>query len=236
MSPSNTLFIGTQICMETEELLSPLGIIMLPGDLVADIVLMPMELFRRAYYVIDPPLNELIGNNDLVGLEKKLKRGANPNVFSRRSRLGYIYPLIYAKEKNNLDAVKILVKYGAKISPRFFDRCYPDQLPIFQYVFDNGLADSIDFEKTNKGVVRKWMWILDYISSQEKLDAFASCIALILEHGASPNDLDYEGMDSKMTALDLLKKPGRSNLDRTGLERILLSHGALTYQELEQSE
>ena len=50
MRPSKTLFIGVKKCGEAEKLFSPLGIIMFPGELVADIILMPMELFRRTCY------------------------------------------------------------------------------------------------------------------------------------------------------------------------------------------
>ena len=231
MRPSDTLFIGVRRCGEVEAWFDYVGWALLPGELLADIVLMPTEFFKRAYYAVDPPLNEYLHRKDLAGLERKLQNGVDPNVISTR---GYpLLPIIYAKElEYNLDALKILVKYGAKITPEFFNSFAPNRLEMFQYVFDNGLADGIDFKTDTKGIVINWIRYFNYdCPIQEDLDALSAGIALLLEHGASPNDY-VEEHNRMLAALDYLRNPDLTKCDLLALVGILKSYGAMTYEEL----
>ena len=235
MRPSKTLFIGKRFCEEFNGYFSPLGYVLLPGELLADVVLMPMELFRRACYVIDPPLNEYIHQNDLEGLERRLQNGVDPNHVSTRHSYG-LPPVVYAKDVEcNFAAMKILVEHGAKITPEFFGSFQPRHLEMVRFVFDNGLADGIDFRKDTKGIVMGWLRCIDSSRHQEDVDAVAEGVALLLEHGASPNDFDKRELHGTTTPLDYLKSPQLVLFDFSRLVEVLRAHGAMTYEELLKS-
>ena len=195
---------------------------------------MPMELFRRSYHAISPPLTEYIHKNDLEGLERKLKNGADPNAVSTRNYWEdeAMPPLVYAKNNNNLEAIKILAKYGAKATPEIFSWIRPEDIAIFQFIFDSGVADDIDFNADKRDLVFQWTKSLLVVNRQKEIDAISSCIALLLQHGASPNNLGNEGLMKRKTALDLLAQPELNEVDVSGLVKIMKANGALTYDEL----
>jgi len=226
-----TLFIGEEYCESI--CISPWALVMLPGELLADVIFMPMELFRRSYHAISPPLTEYIHKNDLEGLERKLKNGADPNAVSTRNYWEDRAkpPMVYAKFKHNFEAIKILAKYGAKATPELFN-WGADRFNIYQFIFDSGIADDIDFSANNKDIVIRWTRYILFPSRRDELDAISSCIAHALEHGASPNELDNDGLNGRITALDLLARPEVNGIDVSVLVKIMKEHGALTYDEL----
>ncbi|MBQ7650112.1 MAG: hypothetical protein IJS15_04090 [Victivallales bacterium] len=232
MAPDpTTLFIGEEYC---EHLLpSPLAFIMLPGELLADVIFMPMELFRRSYHALFPPLTEYIYKFDFEGLERKLKDGADPNAVSTRNywKDRAKPPLVYAKARGALEATRILAKYGAKATPELFS-WGADRFNIYQFIFDSGIADDIDFSADNKDIVIRWTRYILSTGRRDELDAISSCIAQALNHGASPNELDSEGLYDRTTALDLLARAELNGVDVSGLVKIMKDHGALTYDEL----
>ena len=205
----------------------------MPGEFIADIVLLPTELFRRACYLIDPPLNEYISRKDLKGLEKQLIKGADPDFDSLRHPGGP--PLVFAKSEFRYDAVKLLIKFGAKIRPEIFRYAFSSDLEILQFLLSSEQGKGFDFNTDAKNVVIGWTRSIDKWNSQKEVDGISSCIMLLLEHGASPNALDETGLSERKTALDLIMRPELEEIDLSRLIKCMKEHGALTYEELWQA-
>lgn len=229
--PENKFYMGSHEVIAASKFFGPF-IILLPGELIVDTLFLPIDCLRYSYFKLNPPLAYYIEHDDLEGARKKLESGADPNKIDYR--VIALEPVMIAKSNNKFASFKLLTDYGAKIPPDFFK--YPTSMEFFRYVFDNHLLDGVDWKIPNKGLI--FRWIPRYLDNNEQneLDKRIELIALLLEQGLSPNDLDDKDLKEHKTALDILLEADYNGLDKSKLIKLLKSHGAKTYQELMESQ
>ncbi|MBR3650752.1 MAG: hypothetical protein IKN52_10915, partial [Victivallales bacterium] len=76
--PKNRFYMGSHVVLEGSAWFGPY-IILLPGELIADTLFLPLDCLRYAYFKLNPPLAYYIEQKDLELARKKLEAGANPN-------------------------------------------------------------------------------------------------------------------------------------------------------------
>ena len=220
--------------------LLPLVVVDLPLELVVDTICLPVDLIHYAQYCSDPPLDKYLRDNDLEGLEKKLKEGVSPNVISRWFHERK--PLLYqAYENHNEEAFELLLEYGAMVPIELLQ--VEDNLDEYTYrmlqrVFRDGCPKELQIQAQEGGFS---YWILKYLmlegqsSPNDRL--LVDFMVLLLENGFSPNEWNHRRGDLQNPSpnqypLDVVM--ANTAMDPTEKERLIAAmrkHGALTYRE-----
>ena len=220
--------------------LLPLVVVDLPLELVVDTICLPVDLVHCVQYCNDPPLDKYLRDNDLKGLEKKLKEGVSPNVvspwFHERE------PLLYqAYENHNEEAFELLLKYGAIVPFHLLhseDKLDESTYRMLQRVFRDGCPKELQIQAQEGGFS---YWILKYLmlegqsSPNDRL--LVDFMVLLLENGFSPNEWNHRRGDLQNPSpnqypLDVVM--ANTAMDPTEKERLIAAmrkHGALTYRE-----
>ncbi len=222
----------------------------LPLEVVADVVMLPMDIAVYAEYCANPPLALLVEKNDLKRLEARLKHGADPNEKDWRH---YGSPLMNASKYRNIEAVKLLLKYGAK----------PEHVSYFNYHLEtfyqeeaylcllHGVPDGFASNAEAEFYVREWIeaWLSlykssKYKSSDEKIKENNKrrkqqfeIIKMLLDNHFPTNIIrsNYREGEAQRTALDLvLIDRNLPPLEKETMVALLRSHGAKSYSELAQ--
>ncbi len=218
----------------------PLVAVDLPLELVVDTVCLPVDLIHCAQYYNDPPLDKYLRDNDLEGLEKKLKEGVSPNVISRWFHKRE--PLLYqAYENHNEEAFELLLKYGAMVPMELLQ--VEDNLDEYTYrmlqrVFRDGCPKELQIQALKDCFS---YWILKYLMRQEQASPndrlLVDFMVLLLENGFSPNEWNHRRGDLQNPSpnqypLDVVM--ANTAMDPTEKDRLISAmrkHGALTYRE-----
>ncbi|MBQ9367334.1 MAG: hypothetical protein IJT83_06095 [Victivallales bacterium] len=212
----------------------------LPLELVVDTVCLPVDLIHYAQYCSDSPLDKYLRDNNLKGLEKKLKEGASPNVVSP-----WFYerePLLYqAYENHHEDAFELLLEYGAMVPMELLQ--VEDNLDEYTYrmlqrVFRDGCPEELQIQALKDCFS---YWILKYLMHEEQSSPndrlLVDFMVLLLENGFSPNEWNDRRGDlpcspTNLYPLDVVM--ANTAMDPTEKERLITAmrkHGALTYEE-----
>ncbi len=228
--------------------LLPLVVVDLPLELAVDTVCLPVDLIHYAQYCSDPPLDKYLRDNDLEGLEKKLKEGVSPNViapwFHERE------PLLYqAYENHNEEAFELLLKYGAIVPFHLLhseDKLDESTYRMLQRVFRDGCPKELQIQAQEGGFS---YWILKYLMLERQSSPndrlLVDFMVLLLENGFSPNEWNHIRGDlpcspQNQYPLDVvMANKAMEPKEKDRLIAAMRKHGALTYGEanhLPQSE
>lgn len=222
----------------------------LPFEVVADVVMLPMDIAVYAEYCMNPPLSLLVEKNDLKKLEARLKHGAAPNEKDWRY---YGSPLMNASKYRNIEAVKLLLKYGAKPEHVSYFKYYSDafcQEEAYLYL-RHGVPDGFASNLEAVIYVREWIeaWLSlykssKYKSSDEKIkennkrrQQHFEIIKMLLDNHFPTNSIwrNYHEGETQRTALDLVLLDKNLPLhEKETMVALLRSHGAKEYTELAQ--
>ena len=218
----------------------PLFVVDLPLELVVDTICLPVDLVHCVQYCNDPPLDKYLRDNDLKGLEKKLKEGVSPNVVSRWFHERE--PLLYqAYENHHEDAFELLLNYGAKIPFTLLQ--VEENLDEYTYrmlqrVFRDGCPEELQCQELKDCFS---YWILKYLMHKEQSSPndrlLVDFMVLLLENGFSPNEWNNRRGDLPCSPLNLYPLDvvmANTAMDLTEKDRLIaamLKHGALTYEE-----
>ena len=212
-----------------------------PLELVVDTVCLPFDLISYADYCCDPPLDKYLRDNNLKGLEKKLKEGVSPNVISpwflERE------PLLYqAYVNHNEAAFELLLNYGAMVPSKLLQ--VEENLDEYTYrmlqrVFRDACPKELQCQELLK-VCFSW-WVLKYLMHQEQSSPndrlLVDFMVLLLEKGFSPNEWERMRGDlprSPQNEYPLDVVMANKAMDPTEKDRLISAmrkHGALTYSE-----
>ncbi len=228
----------------------------LPVEVVADTLLLPVDLLFYAKFRIHPSLTYLAGEGRLEELERQLKGGADPNEFYRPKELDHGYfPLGRALKRHQEQAFAMLLDYGAKVPPHLFNRWDKYDIPEYRMCV-MALNKGFDWEwLKEKGVISRegngvWMgaWVEAWLSAAnlnvepeacrqkqlQKRDELAEIIRLLLHNGCSIAPSPSPRMwRPERTMLDkVLEAPRIGEEDRRKMAELLRAHGAMTYREL----
>ena len=231
-NPRDRYFSGTKTCISVAGTFLPPAIIEVPLEIAADTLFLPFDgLLHANFEYINPPLTRLIEKNDIQRLARKLEGGADPNAIDIRHEV--TAPVFYAKEKRNLEAVKLLVEHGAKIPAQFFRSYNLEELEIHRYVLRNGIPpETVQDDYFDKNLVYNWLHANQ--SEVKQIDSLVKLTQLFLEKGFTANAYSK---NSRLTALDLVEKDNfLKGADKTELIKLLKSHGAISYPELAEQQ
>ena len=218
----------------------PLFVVDLPLELAVDTVCLPVDLVHCVQYCNDPPLDKYLRDNDLKGLEKKLKEGVSPNVvspwFHERE------PLLYqAYENHHEEAFELLLNYGAKIPFTLLQ--VEENLDEFTYrmlqrVFRDGCPEELQCQELKDCFS---YWILKYLMHEEQSSPndrlLVDFMILLLENGFSPNEWNNRRGDlpcspPNLYPLDVvMANTAMAPTEKDKLTAAMRKHGALTYGE-----
>ena len=217
----------------------PLFVVDLPLELAVDTICLPVDLVHYAKYCNDPPLDKYLRENDLKGLEKKLKEGVSPNVVSP-----WFYerePLLYqAYENHHEDAFELLLNYGAKVPFHLLqseEKLDESTYKMLQRVFRDGCPEELQVQALEGCFsywILKYLMLQDQASPNDKL--LVDFMVLFLENGFSPNEWacrgDLPSPSSNQYPLDVVM--ANTAMDPAEKERLITAmrkHGAQTYRE-----
>ena len=218
----------------------PLFVVDLPLELAVDTICLPVDLVHCVQYCKDPPLDKYLRDNDLKGLEKKLKEGVSPNVvspwFHERE------PLLYqAYENHHEEAFELLLNYGAKIPFTLLQ--VEENLDEFTYrmlqrVFRDGCPEELQCQELKDCFS---YWILKYLMHEEQSSPndrlLVDFMILLLENGFSPNEWNNRRGDlpcspPNLYPLDVvMANTAMAPTEKDRLIEAMRKHGALTYEE-----
>ena len=220
--------------------LLPLVVVDLPLELVVDTICLPVDLIHYAQYCSDPPLDKYLRENDLKGLEKKLKEGVSPNVvspwFHERE------PLLYqAYVNHNEDAFELLLNYGATV-PFYLlhseEKLDESTYRMLQRVFKDGCPQELQTQALKECFS---YWILKYLMREEQSSPndrlLVDFMVLLLENGSSPNEWNHSRGDlpcspQNQYPLDVvMANKALDTMEKDRLIEAMRKYGALTYEE-----
>ncbi len=219
--------------------LLPLFVVDLPLELAVDTICLPVDLIHYAQYCNDPPLDKYLRENDLKGLEKKLKEGVSPNVispwFHKRE------PLLYQAYVNrNEEAFELLLNYGAEV-PFYLlqseDKLDESTYRMLKRVFRNGCPKELLIQAQDCFSY----WILKYLMHEEQSSPndrlLVDFMVLLLENGFSPNEWNQRRGDlpcspTNQYPLDVvMANKAMYPTEKDRLIAAMRKHGAMTYEE-----
>ena len=210
---------------------------------IADILLLPVSIGATINYKLRPPLSLYIIKNDIIALEKALKSGRDPNKRDDRQPNAKPYPIETARMYANMEAVKVLIDYGAKptqdfVSLTFHPNISQKTMEIILYALQNGNKELLSKDphpEIKNHIIYDWVrgWER-YCESTERMTQLAEIISLFLDAGCPVNTLMPSNDSAKrITALDIVLDPDYAKgIDKSPLVSMLRSHGALTSQEM----
>ena len=220
--------------------LLPLVVVDLPLELAVDTICLPADLIHYAQYCSNPPLDKYLRDNDLEGLEKKLKDGVSPNVITRWFHERK--PLLYlAYENHNEEAFELLLEYGAMVPIELLQ--VEDNLDEYTYrmlqrVFRDGCPKELQIQALKDSFS---YWILKYLMRQEEASPndrlLVDFMVLLLDNGFSPNEWnhwrgDLQNPSPNQYPLDVvLANTAMDPKEKDRLIAAMRKHGALTYGE-----
>ena len=211
-----------------------------PLELAVDTVCLPFDLVSYADYCSNPPLDKYLRENDLKGLEKKLKEGVSPNVVS--PWFLEKQPLLYqAYVNHNEEAFELLLNYGATVP--FYLLQVEENLDEYTYrmlqrVFRDGCPKELQIQEL-KGCFS--YWILKYLMLEEQSSPndrlLVDFMVLLLENGFSPNEWNHRRGDLPCSPLNqfpldvVMANKAMDPMEKERLTASMRKHGALTYEE-----
>ncbi len=246
--PNVLYFTGTRagiafsmyICYEAGLLLLP---VVVPCEIVGDILFLPADVARHVYYVCNPPLNQLIHDGNLSALAQRLAQGEDPNdVDFHYAGIGFSpqLPLMTALYVGNLEAFTMLLDHGAEVPLELFKAdnlrrvFWPDTpdnyIAFFNAAFQHGISEVKINSIAAEDVIPKFLGgvELQHIHEKECFDKYYTMLSLLLDIGFTPNKIWNNWAPT--TALDnLLAAPPSENREK--LIALMRAHGAKTYDE-----
>ena len=240
LPPPYCIYSGTTGSLTLLLVCPPLFVVDLPLELAVDTICLPVDLVHYAKYCNDPPLDKYLRENDLKGLEKKLKEGVSPNVVSP-----WFYerePLLYqAYENHHEDAFELLLNYGAKVPFHLLqseEKLDESTYKMLQRVFRDGCPEELQCQELKDCFS---YWILKYLMHEEQSSPndrlLVDFMVLLLENGFSPNEWNNRRGDlpcspPNLYPLDVVM--ANTAMDPTEKDRLIAAmskHGAMTYEE-----
>ncbi|MBQ7652305.1 MAG: hypothetical protein IJS15_15200, partial [Victivallales bacterium] len=200
-------------------------------EVLADVVFLPIDGVRCAYYAYNPPLGQIVQDNDLENLKKRLEKGENPNQIDMR--FSKEPPITFA---HSLDAVQLLCEHGAKVTPNYLSRCLWLDKSILRYITQNHLCQEMlspsHINAYNNAFVERA--VLASFKDCNRNESFFQNgyekVSMLLQSGFSPNTVeDYQ---YRCTALDWTQKSvSLRPSEKEALVKLLRQYGAVTYFE-----
>ena len=240
--PPQRFFCGTGTALMLGQYLGPPVLVVVPIELAADIVCLPLDIAIYTHYRLNPPLALLVENNQLGKLAKALEKGADPNYIDRR--FGPETPLWVAFAQHNVEAYRILLDHGAQIdaSPGsgmpYRDEWRDREITLL--ALRHGLPETRAKDPNSKRNVNEWVggWMKAVTADPPKPEDVSQTfevIELLLKHNFPVNNYFGRTDDDEtgITALDkVLLKRELPPEEKAKMVSLLRAHGAKTYPEL----
>lgn len=148
----------------------------------------------------------LVPLDNVECLEVLLKYGANPNVFNRCG----LSPLMKASKDHHIDAVRLLVKYGADVNAQ----CPPlfEQKSVLQLAITSGNIVIINILLDKGARISRYGEYKYNALHTAIIKGRADICCLLLQHGADPLEKTDEGATPLMLACSTLDLKERKEI------------------------
>ena len=211
------LFMVLDICITSFSLVD------MPFEIVADTLLLPVDIWKYSKYLTCPMLGDLVKNHRIDELRSWLEKGAFPDA----------YAVDRALELHDDQAFALLAEYGADIPETVYNTINLQNKNIIKSAL---LHDKNVSEKYAESyILLKWLELLDtqFDMTPARENDFLEIIDMLARHGFGINFYRDLVNYLRQTPLDIaLGNKVLSEKSRTQLISVLKSNGAMTYREL----
>ncbi len=233
----------------------PLFCVLLPFAFMFDTLALPFQLIRYAHFCDNKPLNELIRENNLEELKRRLDSGEDPDFIDIRYNDGRfsaprphrvpVPPIAEAFKLRNLEAFTLLLDHGADVPLTLFnsyavnDALTVDYLDYYRLIFARG------FPKEKTECFAALEVVSDCLNRNlchpgfERVDIHKlyELTKLLLENGFPPNPKTAFSppTNSIVNALDCVKKSELDDSTKRKFIELLQAYHAKTNAEFNAS-